>query len=89
MGTSYGRNGRVTNTLASAIADSTKSYLGHPTYIDCESGEAYKVENDTYYSLNRYIALGSDLPTLAPGTNTFEVDNTITDLKVTPRWWRL
>ena len=71
----------------SIYADSTVSILGNPTYVDCDLGEAYKIENDEYISLNRYIDLGSDLPRLAPGANAFEIDNTITDLKVVPRWW--
>ena len=40
-------------------------------------------------SLNAYIDLGSDLPVLAPGANTITFDNTITDLKVVPRWWKI
>lgn len=70
-------------------ADSTQSILGHPTYIDCELGEAYKVVNNQFISLNAYIDLGSDLPTLASGTNTFTKSNTITSLKVKPNWWKL
>jgi phage-related protein len=74
---------------AGIYVDSTKSYLGDPTYIDCEIGEAYKVENGEYISLNAYIALGSDLPILKSGANEITLDNTITELKVKPNWWRL
>lgn len=74
---------------ASIVADSTVSILGNPTYIDCEIGEAYKIENNQFISLNAYIDLGSDLPTLASGTNTFTKSNTITSLKVKPNWWKL
>ena len=70
-------------------ADSTKSYLGEPTYIDCEIGEAYKIEGGEYISLNKYIALGSDLPVLKSGENEITLDNTITELKVKPNWWKL
>lgn len=70
-------------------ADSTMSYLGHPTYIDCELGEAYRYENGEIVSLNQYIELGSDLPTLSPGANDVTTDNTITELTVTPNWWKL
>lgn len=72
-----------------ASVDSTISIIGHPTYIDCELGEAYKVEDGSMISLNKAIAFGSDLPTLSPGSNTVTFDNTITDLKITPRWWRV
>lgn len=72
-----------------ASVDSTISIMGHPTYIDCEIGEAYKIEDGEMTSLNKAIAFGSDLPTLAPGSNPITFDNTITDLKITPRWWRV
>ena len=70
-------------------AYSTVSILGTPIYIDCDLGEAYKYEGDTLVSLNSNIDLGSDLPTLAVGNNTFTFDNTVTDLKVVPRWWKI
>ena len=70
-------------------AVSTLNVLGHPTYIDCEIGEAYKIENNEYISLNAYIALGSDLPILKSGANEISIDNTITELKVKPNWWKL
>lgn len=76
-------------TTASVVVDSTETYLGDPTYIDCDLGECYKEAGGEVISLNRYIDLGSDLPKLAPGTNTFTLDNTITELKVSPRWWRV
>ena len=72
-----------------AVVNSTKSYLSGTTYIDCDLGDAYKIENGSYISLNSYIDLGSDLPTLASGANEITYDNTITDLKITPRWWIL
>lgn len=70
--------------------DSTKSTLGNPTYIDCDLGEAYLINSDDeIVQLNNVVGLGSDLPVLASGSNTFTYDNTITELKVTPRWWRV
>ena len=69
--------------------DSTVSVLGNPTYIDCDIGECYMIKNSEIISLNQYIDLGSDLPKLASGTNTFTYDNTVTELKVTPRWWKV
>lgn len=68
---------------------STVNVLGSPTYIDCELGEAYKIENGSYISLNSHIDLGSDLPKLASGSNTFDISGAITDLKVKPRWWQI
>lgn len=79
----------LTATAASIIGVSTQPMLGHPTYIDCDLGEAYKYEGDSLISLNKYIALGSDLPRLASGDNTITADATITDIQMTPRWWML
>ena len=75
--------------LPRVTVDSTISILGNPTYIDCEIGEAYRLENGSPISLNSKVAFGSDLPKLAPGCNQVTFDNTITDLKIVPRWWRV
>ena len=70
-------------------AMSTASPLGNPTYIDCDLGEAYKIEDGEFLSLNKYIDLGSNLPVLAVGSSEITFDNTITEVKVTPRWWKV
>lgn len=71
------------------VVHSTATTFGHPTYIDCDLGEAYAINSGVISSLNSYIALGSQLPALAPGSNTITYDNTITSLKVAPRWWKV
>ena len=76
-------------SVAELWATSSKSVLGDPTYIDCDIGEAYSISGDTITVLNSVVMLGSDLPRLATGVNTFTYDNTITELKVAPRWWRV
>ena len=76
-------------TAARVDGDSSVEVLGHPTYIDCEVGEAYRIEDGEYKSANARVALGSDLPVLAPGSNTITFDNTVTDLKIAPRWWKI
>ena len=73
----------------SFVVDSTIQLLGHPTYIDCDIGEVYKIESGEVISLNSYIDLGSQLPTLAVGENEITFDNTVTDLQVVPRWWKI
>ena len=60
-----------------------------PIFIDCDLGEAYTNEGGVYRSLNQYIDLGSELPTLGIGANEVTFDNTITELKITPRWWKV
>lgn len=71
------------------ILHSTAQVVDPFVYLDCDLGEAYKIFNGEYTSLNRYIDLGSDLPVLSPGANTITFDNTVTDLKITPRWWKI
>lgn len=77
------------NASAEVIADSSVGILGNPTYIDCDLGEVYKDEGGSIVSLNRYIDLGSKLPTLAVGDTEITFDNTITELKVVSRWWKV
>lgn len=68
---------------------STQYTLGDPTYIDCEQGEAYKYVNGLYTSINPYVSIGADLPTLASGANRVSYSATMTSLKIVPRWWRV
>lgn len=73
------------------------SIIGHSTipidtetkYIDCEIGEVYTIRNGELVPMNDLVALGSDLPRLISGTNTFNYDNTITNFEITPRWWKV
>lgn len=76
-------------TSAEVYGNSTKLALGNPTWIDCEIGECYMESGGEIVSLNGVISLGSDLPKLSSGTNTFALDNTITQLEVTPRYWKV
>lgn len=76
-------------SMGRAVAESTVSLIGDPTYIDCDLGEAYMIKDGSYIGLNSYIDLGSDLPTLGAGNNTVTFSNTVTQLKLTPRWWIL
>lgn len=75
--------------IGACTATSSLTLLGNPTYIDCEIGEAYKYEGDSLIGLNSYIDLGSDLPKLSKGINTFTIDDTITSLTLVPRFWQL
>ena len=86
---SEGSGASSTVTVSPIILHSTKAIIEGGYFLDCDLGEAYKVEDGQAVSLNGYIDLGSDLPTLASGTNSITADNTITDLKVTPRWWKI
>lgn len=88
-GTDQGYISGKTVSLSLVTAYSTKSALGDPTYIDCEIGEAYKIEDGEIVSLNSSLDLGSDVPTLAAGENEITYDSTITEVVITPRWWKI
>ena len=76
-------------TIGTGTGYSTKSALGDPMYIDLDIGEAYKIQGNEPVSVNDAVVLPAELPTLSPGTNTITFDNTITQLKIVPRWWRV
>lgn len=86
-------NGNATSNvyydIGEVTAVSTVSALGNPTYIDCEIGECYRFISGQFMGLNHLIDLGSNLPKLAPDSNTVTLDNTITELKIVPRWWKV
>lgn len=78
------------STTAGVIGESTKTVTGdEPVFIDLDIGEAYIIVGGEVSSLNKYIDLGSKLMTLKSGVNEITYDNTITSLKVTPRWWKI
>lgn len=82
------RSTTATGTI-SISGYSTITALGNPTYIDCAIGECWMESGGEIISLNRAVDLGSDLPKLAPGANAVTFDGTITELKITPRWWKV
>lgn len=71
------------------MLDSSKSSLGNPMYIDLDIGEAYKIENGSAVSVNNSVTIPAELPTLPSGDTTITYDNTITQFKVLPRWWKV
>ncbi len=85
----YVRTALAKCSFGGLSAYSSKTILGHPTIVDCEIGEAYKVVDGEYVSLNRYIDLGSDIPVLKSGSNEITFDNTMTSVQIKPNWWTL
>lgn len=67
---------------------STKPSAGSPAYIDLDLGEAYII-GQTAVSINDAVSIGAALPVLKPGGNTINFDNTITQLQILPRWWKV
>ena len=78
----------VVGTIGQVKGYSTKTATD-TVYIDLNIGEAYRVSNNTYSSANYAATIPAKLPTLKPGNNIITYDNTITNFKVTPRWWKV
>lgn len=77
----------VTDT--EGTVNSTKNSLTGDLYMDLDIGEAYKIDGDTVVSINNFVNLGGELPTLPPGETEISFDNTISNVEITPRWWRV
>lgn len=70
-------------------AESNMTIGNNTVYIDLDIGEAYMIVDDVPVSLNNSVILGATPPTLMPGANEITYDNTITNFKITPRYWKL
>lgn len=81
--------GTTTSSFYSRISGVSSLQLGNPTYIDCENGDAYRVDDGAYSSLNKLVTFGSVLPTIKPGGSVITFDSTITALQVRHNWWKL
>lgn len=71
------------------VADSTTYALTGNLYIDLDIGEAYRIQDNVTTSINNFVNLGGELPTLPPGNSTITYSNTVSNFKVTPRWYKL
>lgn len=69
--------------------NSTRTTTGNPLYIDLDMGEAWNEDSGVPISVNNAVQLPADLPSFQSGSNTITYDNTITQLKVVPRWWKV
>lgn len=79
----------ATGFMYSVYGNSTQGSAGNPMYIDLDIGEAYKVEGGEAISTNNAVSIPAELPTLTPGANTIIFDNTITQLDLIPRWFKI
>ena len=82
-------NSSASRATINASIYGSKSVLGDPTIIDCETGEAYKETGSGIVPLNAYIGLGAELPKLAVGNGTVTTSGSITECKIIPRWWKV
>ena len=61
-----------------------------PMYIDLDIGEVYILDGaGVPVSVNNTATIPATLPTLPPGNTTVTFDNTITQFKIVPRWWKV
>ena len=81
------QQGSQKKSIADIILDSTKQ--AGTVYVDLDIGEAYTISNNKIASANNAVILPAELPTLPPGSTTVTYPNTITQLKITPRWWKI
>lgn len=86
-GVTYGQINIKSNY--SVICDSTTNSLTGDLYMDLDIGEAYRIEDGNAVSINNFTNLGGELPTLPPGSTTISFDNTISNVEITPRYWRI
>lgn len=78
-----------TKNISDVILSSSQSTLGNPIYIDLDIGEAYKIEGGEAVPVNNGVVMPAELPTLTPGANAITYDNTITQLDIVPRWFKI
>lgn len=79
------------NSRYTGSVDSTKNALQNVTiYIDLDIGEAYSIDSsNNVVSLNNYVNIGGELATLPPGNTTITYSNSISNFKITPRWYKI
>lgn len=75
-------------TAKATTVDSTKQVTS-TIYVDLEIDEAYTYDNGSLIGLNNIVSIPNIPPVLPSGNTTVTYDNTITNFKITPRWWRL
>lgn len=75
--------------MGDVIGVSSVLSAGTPAYIDLDIGEAYKEVSGSYVSINNAVSLGAALPTLPPGGTVVTYPNTVAQLIIVPRWWKV
>ena len=69
---------------------STRTPEGSAVFIDLDIGEAYFHVDGSPVSADNLVSFDNyELPELDPGTNVITFDNTVTQLQVVPRWWKV
>lgn len=83
--------GSGTLTLGSQVLTiASGSSSSQVIYIDCESQEAWEIVGSGKISRNDYIQnAGESFPVLSSGNNVVTLGSGISQVVITPRWWRI
>lgn len=86
-----GSEASVSNSSSyNGTVNSSVSTLTEIIYLDCETGNAYSIIDDSVVSMNNHVGFGAELPVLPSGATTFSRSGAaITSLFITPRWWEV
>lgn len=80
----------ISDTALTGTGTSTQNTLTGDIYIDLDIGEAYSIDSsNNVVSLNNFVNIGGELPVLPPGSTTITYSNTISNVEITPRYWRV
>lgn len=81
---------RINLMVKDVRVNSSAPAYGSPTYIDCDLGQVYKETDGERVSLNRFVKVGADLPTLkaSPEASVVTFED-LTDVAIIPRWWQI
>lgn len=82
----------VTGTGTVNVGDVTITISGGGSqmYIDCDIAEAWSISGGNMVNRNGDVSMSSaDFPSLPPGANVITFSAGITQVLVTPRWWRV
>ena len=84
---------KVTGRGTLSVGDVTMTITGTASqvlYIDCDIMEVYSITDGQMQPQNSLVTMNSyDFPKLKPGANKITLGVGITQVVVTPRWWRI
>lgn len=84
---------QVTGRGTLSVGDVTMTITGTASqvlYIDCDIMEVYSITDGQMQPQNSLVTMNSyDFPKLKPGANKITLGVGITQVVVTPRWWRV
>lgn len=84
---------KVTGRGTLSVGDVTMTITGTASqvlYIDCDIMEVYSITNGQMTPQNSLVTIsGNEYPTLQPGATQITLGSGITQVVITPRWWRI